>query len=473
MDVEILDGLDEGTELRCARLPAFPEGERRRRHVAEIRTVETKVSATGELRPKEALACRITRVSERSLKLQSMVDDGTEVAAGDEVARLDSRSLETGLKEKELAYETARKSLQLARQQGALEADRLKMALELAVLGRRIAVLAEEILLLGDGPRAIRGRELDLAMVEKRVEAIRRELEVKEEMIQRGYASDKEVQDLRQRLDEVDSNFEVARVRLELLRQGPTSLEKAKARLELRKAELAEELARKELAHAEATCAAEVKKSRLDLQRAEREMKRQRAMVEATVIRAPGPGVVVALKRWTNSGQAAFKMGDSVDRGQAFARVSDVSRFSVKAWLPEELFGRIRPGQAVSFHLPAFPDDLYEGRVKKVDEAAVNRRIQRGLARRMFGVEVETDASSPRFQPGMNVQVEVVTARLADLPTLPLSALFVDEDGPYVELVGGARRRVDVAGYDDERVALKKGLEAGEEVLGGLSTTGD
>lgn len=470
--VEVLEGLAVGDELRLPRTSAFPPGEPRRRHVARIAPLSVTIKASGELRPKTAESLRITRISERSLKIEMIVDDGTEIEKDGELARLESQTLRNSLREKDLAYRTAEKSLQLALQQGGLEKDRLTMALELAVLDREIAILSEEILLLGDGPRTIKGRELDLKMVEKRVDAIRRELEVKEEMTRRGYASDKEVKDLQQRLDDVVTNFEVARVRLELARQGPTNLERAKARLEVRKAELAESLARKKLDHLERSQNAEVARSRLALVTARRERKRCEDMVAATVIRAPMAGVAVALKRWTNSGQAAFKIGDSVDRGQAFVRVSDVSNFSVKAWLPEELFDRVRPGQAVSFYLPAFPDDRYRGKVVKVDEAAVDRRIQRGVTRRMFGVEVGTEATSLRFQPGMNVQVEVVTARFDALPTLPLSALFVDEVGPYVDGSDGRRRRVAVAGYDDERVALNEGLQAGEEVFGGVVAAG-
>ena len=465
---EIIEGLNLGDIVVASIPPMYPQGAKRKTVQVERKNVVVRVKATGELQPGQVEPVYILATPEQEVKLNNLAEEGTLVQAGSKVAVVDSVTARNTLREKVLAFKVARKEKRLVAQRGKLQLDKLRHAADLAKLDRQLAQLSRDILVTIN-PLLLKERALQLEIVNKQLEGIKRQLEIKKEMSRRGYASDKEVNRLLERMADVEKQRDVAALRLDLTKQGPTPREKAKSELQVRRTVLAEELAVKKLKLTKEKLAVEEAKAKLAIRKGKREKKRYEDMVKAANITAPTTGVVMMTKRWTGSGMGAYKAGDSVARGAAFMRIARLERFTIKGWLPEEYFADVSPGLPVEFYLPSNLERRYQGKVKKIGLAAVERSVRRGVTRQVFEVEIETQEKSPRFQPGMAVQLEIVTATLKDVPSLPLSCVFVDEEGTYVELTNGNRQPIEVKGFDEERVAIS-GLAEGKEVLGGIST---
>ena len=465
---EIISGVSEGDEVFAPIPPMYPQGADRKIVKVENSDIVVRVKATGELQPGSVAPVYILETPEQEVKLNTITEEGTVVQKGKKVAIVDSVSARNTLREKLLAFKVAKKELRLVAQRGKLQLDKLRHAADLAKLDRQLAELSRDILITIN-PLLLKERALQLELVQKQLEGIARQLEIKKEMSRRGYASDKEVNNLLERMADVEKQRDVAALRLDLTKQGPTPRERAKAELELRRTVLAEDLAKKKLKLTQEKLDIQEKKARLAIRKGKREKKRYEKMVSSADIESPTTGVVMVTKRWTGSGMGPYKAGDTVARGAAFMRIARLENFTIKGWLPEEYVASVSPGLPVEFYLPANPERRYKGSVKKIGLAAVERSVRRGVTRQVFDVEIATDERSPRFQPGMAVQLEIVTATLKDVPSLPLACVFVDQQGTYVELANGQRQTIKVKGYDEERVAVE-GLQSGKAVLGGIST---
>ena len=464
---EVIEGLSPGDKVVASIPPMYPLGAKRKTVKVERANVIVRVKATGELQPGQVKPVYILATPEQEVKLNTLAEEGTVVQAGKQVAIVDSVTARNTLREKLLAFKVARKEKRLVAQRGKLQLDKLRHAADLAKLDRQLAELSRDILVTIN-PLILKERALQLEIVNKQLEGIKRQLEIKKEMSRRGYASDQEVNRLLERMADIEKQRDVAALRLDLTKQGPTPREKAKSELQVRRTVLAEELAYKKLKLTKEKLAVEESKAKLAIRKGKREKERYEDMVKAATITAPTTGVVMMTKRWTGSGMGAYKAGDSVARGAAFMSIARLEKFTIKGWLPEEYFADVAPGLPVEFYLPSNPERRYKGKVKKIGLAAVERSVRRGVTRQVFEIEIETSDKSRRFQPGMAVQLEIVIATLKDVPSLPLACVFVDEEGTYVELADGKRQSIKVKGFDEERVAIG-GLAEGKAVLGGIS----
>ena len=89
----------------------------------------------------------------------------------------------------------------------------------------------------------------------------------------------------------------------------------------------------------------------------------QQAQVDLThtIIRAPIDGVVVA--RNVDVGQT---VAASLQAPVLFVIANDLTRMQVNASIDEADVGRVHPGEDVTFHVDAYPNDTFTGRVDQV-----------------------------------------------------------------------------------------------------------
>jgi len=89
---------------------------------------------------------------------------------------------------------------------------------------------------------------------------------------------------------------------------------------------------------------------------------------------------------------------------------------------------------------------------------------------------VSLEGSDPRIKPGITANMKTVIAHVTKVVTVPLTAVFTDEQKPFVHFKAHAavagqdpasafeRRPVEVGICDNKDVEIKTGLAAGNEV---------
>jgi len=181
----------------------------------------------------------------------------------------------------------------------------------------------------------------------------------------------------------------------------------------------------------------------------------QQAQVDLThtVIRAPIDGVVVA--RNVDVGQT---VAASLQAPVLFVIANDLSHMQVNASIDEADVGRVRSGEDVTFHVDAYPNETFTGRVEQVRLQPIT--VQNVVT---YNTLIAVDNPGGRLMPGMTATVSVIVQRRDNVLRLPAAALRFRPEG-WQPGAGGGRRAGAGAGAS--------GAPPASTATGGAAATG-
>jgi HlyD family secretion protein len=138
-----------------------------------------------------------------------------------------------------------------------------------------------------------------------------------------------------------------------------------------------------------------------------------------TIISTPIDGVVIS--RNVDVGQT---VAASFQAPVLFLIANDLTRMRVNASIDEADVGRVREGQDVTFHVDAFPEREFLGRVEQVrlNPTAVQNVVT-------YNTIVAVDNHDLLLRPGMTATVSVIVRQAKGTLRLPASALRFRPDG--------------------------------------------
>jgi HlyD family secretion protein len=118
--------------------------------------------------------------------------------------------------------------------------------------------------------------------------------------------------------------------------------------------------------------------------------------------------------------------------------------------------------------LDARPDTPLTGKISKVGVLpdSQNRWLNPGV--KIFKVDVHLDTKVPDLKPGMTAQVEIELDRLANVLSVPVAAVFTEQEKTRCyRLVGGLPQptEIKIGRMNDTRVEVLSGLSEGDKVL--------
>ena len=282
--------------------------------------------------------------------------------------------------------------------------------------------------------------------------------------------------------NEIQSD-ELAVTRLEL------SLTKAKTTLEmLQKYDHARQLRKLNIA---------VNDAQLDLERAKLEARTQLLVSEAEeqakkatldmqkgklddyledekklVVKAEKTGLVVydtGSRGWSGS-DIVVDVGQRINPRQQLMIIPDMTTLQIKTKVYEAIIDQVAAGQEAFVKMDARPDVTLKGTIHRVGvlPASQNRWLSPNV--KIFDVIVKLDdpKSLGGLKPGMTSKVELVLARLENVLSVPVAAVFTEQDRTYVWRVkNGSQERVavQVGRMNESRVIITSGLGESDKVL--------
>ncbi len=224
--------------------------------------------------------------------------------------------------------------------------------------------------------------------------------------------------------------------------------------LDLQKADL-------ELAEAEAKLAAtrQAKRAEIDIQRialdkARLEVDRSEARIELLTLRASRDGILI-LETNRQEGRP-YQVGDAVSPGRALARLPDLATLMVEAQLFDVDDGRIAEGAKIEATLDAFPERLFSGQIREIDQIA-DQASARSL-RRFFLTRIDlAEIDIERMRPGMSVKV-VIEQAVGEALLVPRASLAWTAEGPRALLADGSWAEIELGVCDATACVLNSGL---------------
>jgi len=355
-----------------------------------------EVSGTGTVEPARS---RLLVFSSAGTVLEVGVVEGQRVAAGEALARLDTRTLARDLASTRSALASARADLERVLAQQAI--DRL------------------------DASAAVTGAQNRLADVRQALADARTQWAATEQLYTAGGAS----------LNERDA--------------ARTAVDRAER--QAREAELALETARARLQSLDALALAQRRSGEANVQRLETSLANTEQQLGEGTLRAPFEGVVSAVP---------FKVGDAVSpTGRQGIELVDDTTVSVQAEFDENRSVDLAPGQRVTVTPDAAPDLALPAVVTRVDPVAARgdgtARLRAEIA---FDPQGGEEIPRSAVRPGYTVTAKVVVHRIPGALVLPLEAIEsrngvryvyrVRQSGTWRGLGRGVAQRVEVEVLD-------------------------
>ncbi len=215
-----------------------------------------------------------------------------------------------------------------------------------------------------------------------------------------------------------------------------------------------------------------VEQRRSALERAERDLAR-------TVIRSPMDGMVIQLD--AEKGETVVP-GTTNLPGSVIMTIADMSTLLAEVEVGEVDVVEVALGQPAEVRVDALGDAVQHGKVVEIATSGREDPQQRVIR---FAVKVALADPDPRLRPAMTAKVDIVTSRHEDVLAVPIQAVVrrrLDEAGREVRGKKGGRERdvvyvvedgtarvvpVELGISDDLFVEIVKGLRPGARVVVG------
>ncbi len=191
-----------------------------------------------------------------------------------------------------------------------------------------------------------------------------------------------DILEARARVRVAQERYDAALDRLYALQTGEQALAVRLAQAQVEQARLAVEQARAAVAQAEA------------------QLRLIETQMDKLEVRAPVSGVVTALD---------IRPGEVVQAAAPVVTLGDLSRLTIRVYVPEDQLGRVRLGDRAKVTVDAFPGETFTATVIFIAQEAeyTPQNVQTAERRKttVFAVELEIQDPSGRLKPGMPADV--------------------------------------------------------------------
>ncbi|MBD2119973.1 efflux RND transporter periplasmic adaptor subunit [Trichocoleus sp. FACHB-262] len=342
------------------------------------------------------------------------VEQGDRVEADEVVARMDSSTFQAELTQAQANLSQAQANLAKAR------------------VGNTTAAIGQVQASVAQAEAQVREAEARLALASDRVRR-------NESLAAEGAIS-------RDRLDEVISEADRARASVE---QAQAGVREARRRLE----DLQNGSRPEDIAVAEAR-----------VREAEGRVQAVQTQIDDTAVRAPFAGIIT--QKYATEGAFVTPTTSASTNSSATSTsvVALASGLEVLAEVPEVDINQVSEGQGVEIVADAFPDQVFQGKVRLIAPAAVKEQNVTS-----FQVRVALVTGKDKLRSGMNVDLTFLGKQLDQALVVPTVAI-VTQEGQTGVLVTDAKNQpifkpVTIGPTIGNQTQVLQGLETGEKVF--------
>lgn len=360
-----------------------------------------------------------------------IIPEGTQVAKGTELVRLDSSAIEEQVTQQKIEYEKAR-SLYIEQEE------------KYAVASISVTEYVE-----GTYHQELQTADANIIIAKENLKSAQNILEHSERMFRKGYINQLQLE---------TSRFSVQRSQLDL----DSFLTARKVLTEYTKSKRVKEL---ESLRDSALAAMMAQKAATELEQAK--LERLSEQLKRCTIVAPQPGMVIYANesgRWGQSNNV-IEEGTNVREYQTIIRLPDLSQMQVKTLVHETKVEMIQPGMRAHVRIR---DREMPGTVVSVASQPEPTSFFSAQVKE-YATVVRIDGSGEAgLKPGMTAEVKILIDHIPDAISVPLLGL-VEIGGKFYCFVqtsaGPEKRHVVVGKSNDTTIEIKDGLAVGDRVI--------
>jgi len=397
-----------------------------------------KLTSSGTLKPIQSITYR-SPIPGRDIEIRDLAPEGSRVAAGDLLVKLDTTDLEVELARVRQEHRQAQMDLQVA--EG-----------EFDEAGAEVKAVTE-----GEGALTVEEARSTLQRAQKKAERLRQEYEHLKPLLEKGFITRDELARTEDQLEEAEEELLLARRRTDVVVQLSHPREQKRAALAL------------------AQKGAQLGHSRTRAAETQLRLETLGRLIEGCTIRARGPGLVVYEENLNSNPRRKLRIGDRVFATQGIVTIPEVNRMLVEASISESEVHRVQTGQTAEVRVEAFPDLKLTGTVTRVGTLA-SSSVNRPFDDKRFDLIITLDPTKADLRPEMTIRADVIVGSRANVLMIPVTAVFNNQGSRVVYVTGATgteMRPVDLGESNDRMVEVVSGLREGERVsLSGPNAAG-
>lgn len=439
-------------------------------HTVAKEAFDVTVTASGELRAKKQTVLRSELEEEAAIV--EIVDEGSNVKAGDVLVKLNDEEIRTRLDDELMQRETARAEAVAAESDLAIQITENDASIKKTTTDVELADVDLRKFEAGD---AVEKRlELNLALEKGRREVARltEKTARSRELFKKEFLSKDELDKDELELIEAHAELKKAEVALEAYEQYTYHKEKQKLEsdLEQARAELDKTVRKSESELASKQAVLTNKKRQQEFH--ENEVTKLEGLLAKTEIKAPSDGLVVyatSLERnmWMND-QQPLAVGTQIHPNQELLMLPDTSEMVAAVKVHESLVGRIREGQGAVVTVDAAQGKQFSGTVESIGIMAQSGGWRDpNLREYEVLISLEQGEEPVDLKPSMRCEARITLMHVEETLAVPLPAVFTDGPNQFVYVVEGDRYRqtpVRVGRRSETTAELMSGAKVGQRV---------
>ncbi len=309
--------------------------------------------------------------------------------------------------------------------------------------------------------------ELDAQTLRDRIDDEQDTLKQREnELAKKKVQQELDMENLRQSLRVAKSEMDKARLDARAA-EIRTDVDRELLRLMVEEAEARYKQLSTDLAQQTISQKADLRITEISYDLQKRDVEKLLRDMERFVFHAPMDGMVVMQSIFRPGGdQQQIQVGDTVNPGQPFMKIVDVSTMQVVGTINQAESNLFRIGQQASVGLDAFPGTKYTAKIYSIGALAAASGRQQYYVRNL-PIQVQMLQVDNKVIPDLSASADIMLQQARDVLTAPASAVNYEQGKPvvYVKTAKGfERREVKVGITNGRQIALLDGVQEGDQV---------
>ncbi len=334
------------------------------------------------------IRCGVKSRNTAGTAIIEVVPEGTLVAEGDVIARLDSTALEQELVQQQITCNTK----EAARIDAQNKMEAAEISMKEYVEGTFFQL-----------EQTIKG---EILIAEENLRRAQEYIKYSERLAARGYVTSQQMEGDRFAVEKAQTELDTAKTKLRVLQDytKPKTLKQLES----------------DIKSAEALWKSEQSSYDLELSK----LKDLESQIKLCVLRAPQSGIVIHANQRSMRGDSEFVVepGALVRENQSLFRFPDASHMHVLAKINEARVTLVREGMSATIRLDAFGDEAFEGKVTKVNEYPepggwFSSQIKE------YATEIELLKPPPKIRTGLTAEATIHVDSVDNAKLLPMQAI--------------------------------------------------
>ena len=403
-----------------------------------------------------------------------LIDEGTQVNAGDLLVRLDASTLENDLTAQRIKWEQANAAYIQAEKTKEIQLSLNASTEEKAKVDLEIAILDLDKYKSGDYQLKIDQAKSDVELAKQAAKIAQQKLNDTLELNKLDFAAQADV-------DSDQLAYNAAKIKVEMTQESQHVIETYEFKRQTQQlqstvdqdtAELKRVKLRAEADIAQKEADARSKKATLDLEKSKLDDLEEQ--LANTVIKAPSAGLVVypgnqGMGGMGRSDRDRVEEGATVREHQLLISLPDTSEMTVVVSVHESSIDKVRVGQPAEVVIDALGERSFLGKVTFIAPLPDTQNQWLNPDLKIYRCEITLGGDTSMLRPGMSASTEIVIDELNDAIAVPIHAVRRRAEHYFCYVQGDdgkpSIQEVKVGLHNDQHVAVADGLKEGDKVF--------